>query len=33
MRILVIPTFERSVKKLHQQQKADLGLGCAGYCQ
>ena len=26
MRILVIPTFERSVKKLHQQQKADLDL-------
>ena len=26
MRILVTPTFERSVKKLHQQQKADLDL-------
>lgn len=24
MRIFVTPTFERSVKKLHQQQKADL---------
>lgn len=24
MRILVTPTFERSVKKLHMQQKADL---------
>ena len=24
MRILVTPTFERSVKKLHRQQKADL---------
>lgn len=24
MRILVTPTFERAVKKLHKQQKADL---------
>ena len=24
MRILVTPTFERAVKKLHRQQKADL---------
>lgn len=24
MRILVTPTFERTVKKLHKQQKADL---------
>lgn len=24
MRLLVTPTFERAVKKLHQQQKADL---------
>ncbi|MDD2744342.1 MAG: type II toxin-antitoxin system RelE/ParE family toxin, partial [Rhodocyclaceae bacterium] len=26
MRILVTPTFERSAKKLHKQQKADLDL-------
>ena len=24
MRLLVTPTFERTVKKLHRQQKADL---------
>lgn len=24
MRILITPTFERAVKKLHRQQKADL---------
>ena len=30
MRILVTPTFERAVKKLHRQQKAELDMAVRG---